>query len=455
MSDICIDFAKDDIIADSINCIDIELDAKPHYLLNAQPSHRSHTLVLDIDETLLSVRRWIDEIQINDRVLYTANSTALRVTKITKEVTLQFDDGSMTVYSFYFNEQQPFGQLSSSLDVGDRMDVGDRLASVKEVFTSYVTIWDHIRGEEVLLKCMEDDYLHTVQYLADQHRDSKFSRPDLVYDNLYLVRFRSGLHQFFHALSAYPSLEVVLWTAAVRSVYTGLMEQVHEALSAKLETTAPLWHHILFRDNCTLRDNGSYFKDLSLLNRRLDRVMMVDNIWFNFQGFEYNGLPVLEYWGHSNDAELPKLGRILDSVLRAAPHSDVRGVLHRAAYSHRFSTFKLDSMLRFMNAHRSLSNAQTEPDELELQLPSVAEDEVVDIHMELEDMPTSSSSESSQPADSMTSHEAADSMPSIASMGEEEVSMASSSNEDSDQQLDFYLFNLTASPAPSASQPAL
>jgi len=70
-------------------------------------------------------------------------------------------------------------------------------------------------------------------------------------------------------------------------------------------------------------------------------------------------------------------------------------------------------------------------------------------------MPTSSSSESSQPADSMTSHEAADSMPSMASMGEEEVSMASSSNEDSDQQLDFYLFNLTASPAPSASQPAL
>ena len=130
MTDVSTNAANKDF-ADSIDCIDMELTAEPRkYLLNALPSNKSHTLVLDIDETLLSVRRWVDEIQINDRVLCTATNSPLRVTKITKEVTLQFDDGSMNVYSFYFNEQQPYGQLSSSLDVGDRMDIGDRLASV-------------------------------------------------------------------------------------------------------------------------------------------------------------------------------------------------------------------------------------------------------------------------------------------------------------------------------------
>ncbi len=98
------------------------------YLLSPLSPTKSHTLVLDIDETLLSVRRWVDETQINDRVLYT--NKLFKIIKITKEVTLQYDDGVVNVYSFYFNQQQPFGQLNSSLDIGDRMDIGARLASV-------------------------------------------------------------------------------------------------------------------------------------------------------------------------------------------------------------------------------------------------------------------------------------------------------------------------------------
>ncbi len=36
----------------------------------------------------------------------------------------------------------------------------------------------------------------------------------------------------------------------------------------------------------------------------MQKVVMIDNIAFNFQGFEYNGLPNDEYWGHSNDPQL-------------------------------------------------------------------------------------------------------------------------------------------------------
>lgn len=128
-----------DISVDTIDCIenieDIEYENNQRqYLLKPIDISKSHTLVLDIDETLLSVRRWIDEAQINDYVLYNKLNKNLKIIKCTKEVTLQYDDGIINVYSFYFTQQQPFGQLNSSLDVGDRMDIGGRLASVVKYY---------------------------------------------------------------------------------------------------------------------------------------------------------------------------------------------------------------------------------------------------------------------------------------------------------------------------------
>jgi len=428
MNDLSIDLSRDNFIAESIDCIDVDLGAEQRkYLLNALPGDKSHTLVLDIDETLLSVRRWIDEIQINDRVLFTATNSALRVTKITKEVTLQFDDGTLNVYSFYFDEQQPFGQLSSPLDVGDRMDIGGRLASVREVLTSYVSVWDEAVQREVLLNCIEDEYLRKVQYLGGERADSKFRRVDLVHDNLYLVRFRSGLARFFGEVAAMPSLEVVLWTAAVRSVYTALMEQVHRRLAAELNATRPLWQHILFRDNCSARRNGSYFKDLSLLNRGLDRLVMVDNMPCNFEGFELNGLPIDEFWGHRHDAELAKLGPLIADALRS--EDDVRCALHRAAYRHRLSTKKLDAMLRGLRPAVAEDDCFGAP-----LLPQHRDPAICDEHCE-DALPTPSASEY-----------ALNSVPSHASMGSEEASRDSLSLSGSDgaQRLAFYLFGSAA-----------
>merc|ERR1719384_3117399 len=126
--------------------------------------------------------------------------------------------------------------------------------------------------------------------------NSKFSAPDLIYNNMYLVRFRCGLSSFFDKMRSFNNLEIILWTAAVRKVYTGLMDEVHSVLSERLNVATPLWSDILFRDNCTVRENGSYFKDLSLLGRDMKDVVMIDNKISNFHGFEDNGLPINEYW---------------------------------------------------------------------------------------------------------------------------------------------------------------
>ena len=199
------------------------------------------------------------------------------------------------------------------------------------------------------LSAFNDDYLSDLQYMDNSHHtNNKFACPDFVHNNLYLVRFRRGLSDFFAQIASHNNLEIVLWTAAVRTVYTDLMKTVHAMLSEQIKTNKPLWDAILFRDNCTCRQNGSYFKDLSLLNRSMSKMMMVDNIWYNFENFEYNGLPITEYWGHCNDTELPKLSNILRDILSAneAKTADVRQIFHELALKHNFSTFKLENMLQ-------------------------------------------------------------------------------------------------------------
>merc|ERR1740123_2577548 len=104
--------------------------------------------------------------------------------------------------------------MTSALDVCDRMTLHGRLALVKEVFTSYVTVEDS-DSRAHSFSCFNDDCLSHLRYIASNARSSKFSAPDFVFSNVYAVRFRDGLAQFMASLASHAHLEVVLWTAAV------------------------------------------------------------------------------------------------------------------------------------------------------------------------------------------------------------------------------------------------
>ena len=177
---------------------------------------------------------------------------------------------------------------------------------------------------------------------------------------MYLVRFRSGLYEFFEKMVSYKNLEIILWTAAVRKVYTDLMDKVEKMILNKLKNKNinKIWTHILFRDNCTVRENGSYFKDLSLLGRNYNNLIMIDNISFNFEGFEYNGLPIQEYWGHLNDNELNKFCKIMNELMIGTSQTnyDIRSVLHHYAFVYDFSSYKLDLMLSYLNNNNKNNN---------------------------------------------------------------------------------------------------
>lgn len=79
--------------------------------------------------------------------------------------------------------------------------------------------------------------------------------------------------------------------------------------------------HRLFREHCFKTKQGVYVKDLRILNRRLERVVLVDNAMYSFVLQLNNGVPIIPFNDNKADTELHHL----TSFLMKLKHSeDVR-----------------------------------------------------------------------------------------------------------------------------------
>ena len=74
----------------------------------------------------------------------------------------------------------------------------------------------------------------------------------------------------------------------------------------------------LFRDQCYISPKGLYIKDLRMINRDLDKVIIVDDHAYSF-GFQIdNGVPILPYKGEETDTELLTIGEYIVHLMRLA-----------------------------------------------------------------------------------------------------------------------------------------
>jgi len=72
----------------------------------------------------------------------------------------------------------------------------------------------------------------------------------------------------------------------------------------------------LFRDQCYISPKGLFIKDIRMINRDLDRCIIVDNNAYSF-GFQLeNGVLVLPFTGGSGDTELLTLTEYLSYLLK-------------------------------------------------------------------------------------------------------------------------------------------
>ncbi|WFD29929.1 protein-serine/threonine phosphatase [Malassezia sp. CBS 17886] len=115
--------------------------------------------------------------------------------------------------------------------------------------------------------------------------------------------------------------KVASWYQVV--VFTASMKEYADPVIDWLDGGQGLISGRLFRESCILR-NGSYLKDLAVVERDLSRVCLVDNSPISYELQESNGIPV-EGWTHDpRDEALLDLLPILDGLRFA---SDVRHIL--------------------------------------------------------------------------------------------------------------------------------
>ncbi|RDB22789.1 Nuclear envelope morphology protein 1 [Hypsizygus marmoreus] len=107
-------------------------------------------------------------------------------------------------------------------------------------------------------------------------------------------------------------------------IFTASMQEYADPVIDWLDAGRGILAHRLFRDSCTQLPNGSFTKDLSIVEADLSRVCLVDNSPISYRVNEANGIPI-EGWTHDpSDEALLDLLPVLDSLRFT---SDVRRVL--------------------------------------------------------------------------------------------------------------------------------
>lgn len=112
-------------------------------------------------------------------------------------------------------------------------------------------------------------------------------------------------------------------------VFTASEKCYADVILNEMDPQGEYIHHRLYREHCVRLHNKVYSKDLSIINRDLSRMVLVDNSPFSYLYQIQNGIPILPYYG-GEDSELLSLQRYLQQLRR---ERDVRNLNMR--------TFKL------------------------------------------------------------------------------------------------------------------
>ena len=116
--------------------------------------------------------------------------------------------------------------------------------------------------------------------------------------------------------------KVASWYTLV--VFTASMPEYADPVIDWIDGGRGVFAKRLFRESCTQASNGSYMKDLDLIDKDLSRVALVDNSPISYSINPANGIPISGWISDPNDEALLDLLPFLDSLRFT---TDVRRVL--------------------------------------------------------------------------------------------------------------------------------
>lgn len=122
------------------------------------------------------------------------------------------------------------------------------------------------------------------------------------FDHAVYVLKRPGVAQFLEAVA--EDFEVVVFTASLSKYANPLLDIIdpERYISDRL-----------FRQHCTFF-NGSYVKDLSLLGRDLNDIIIVDNSPMAYSFNPDNAVPITSWFDDKNDTELTEMIPLLKAL---------------------------------------------------------------------------------------------------------------------------------------------
>lgn len=131
---------------------------------------------------------------------------------------------------------------------------------------------------------------------------------------LYHVYKRPFVDYFLRKVSSWYTLVI----------FTASMQEYADPVIDWLDAGRGILSRRMFRESCTQLPNGSYTKDLSLIEQDLSRVCLIDNSPVSYNVNPANGIPIEGWISDPSDEALLHLLPVLDSLRFA---TDVRRIL--------------------------------------------------------------------------------------------------------------------------------
>lgn len=143
--------------------------------------------------------------------------------------------------------------------------------------------------------------------------------------------FEAGINIRPYALTLlenlYKKYELILFTASHSSYANVVLDY--------LDPDKKLFQHRLFREHCYHTEVGMYVKDLRIINRRPEDMVLIDNAAYSYAFQLDNGIPILSYY-EGQDFELKALEKYIER-LHDVP--DIRMVNRQTFKLHHYTKF--------------------------------------------------------------------------------------------------------------------
>jgi CTD small phosphatase-like protein 2 len=149
-----------------------------------------------------------------------------------------------------------------------------------------------------------DETLISFQYSKDNKKEG-------------ILYLRPGLRIFLKEIS--ELYEIILFTSSTREYASPIID--------KIEKENKFFSGRLYREH-NIIINNEYIKDISLLGRNIEKVIIVDNMIQNFRLQKDNGILIRWYCGDENDNVLFNLKKLLMRIYEER-EDDVRNLIKK------------------------------------------------------------------------------------------------------------------------------